>query len=62
MAQGFKFLENDPLQTSINVVNEFFYDLYKSRDHFSGIGTAKSDLSGFLSLCSGVQIDLGNSV
>ena len=42
----------DPLQPSINVVIEFLYDLYKSGVQYSGIGTARSALSGFLSLCS----------
>ena len=44
--------EIDPLQPSINVVIEFLYDLYKSGVQYSGIGTARSALSGFLSLCS----------
>ena len=54
--------EIDPLQPSINVVIEFFYDLYKSGVQNSGIGTARSALSGFLSFCSEGQIDIGNSV
>ena len=52
----------DPLQPSINLVIEFLYDLYKSGVQYSGIGTARSALSGFLSLCSEGQVDIGNSV
>ena len=37
-------------------------DLYKSGVQYSGIGTARSALSGFLSLCSEGQVDIGNSV
>ena len=50
------------LQPSINVVIEILYDLYKSGVQYSGIGTARSALSGFLSLCSEGQVDIGNSV
>ena len=55
-------LEIDPLQPSINVVIEFLYDLYKSEVQYCGIGTARSALSGFLSLCSEGQLDFGNNV
>ena len=44
--------EIDPLQPSINLVIEFLYDLYNSGVQYSGIGTARSALSGFLSLRS----------
>ena len=54
--------EVDPLQPSINLVIEFLYDLYKSGVQYSGIGTARSALSGFLTLCSEGQVDIGNSV
>ena len=37
----------DPLQPTINVVIEFLYDLYKLGIQYSGIGTARSALSGF---------------
>ena len=46
----------------MNVVIEFLYDLYKSGVHYSGFGTAKSVLSGFLSLYSEGQIGISNSV
>lgn len=36
--------------------------MYKSGVQYSGIGTARSALSGFLSLCSEGRIDIGNSV
>ena len=55
--------EIDPLQPSIKVVIDFLYDLYKSGGvQYIGIGTARSALSGFLSLCSEGQVDIGNSV
>ena len=52
----------DPLQPSINVVIGFLHDLYKSGVQYSGIGTDRSALSGFLRLCSEGQVDIGNSV
>ena len=54
--------EIDPLQPSIKLVIEILYDLYKSGVQYSGIGTARSALSGFLSLCSEGQYDTGKSV
>ena len=54
--------EIGPLQPSIYVVIEFLHDLYKSGIQYSGIQTARSALSGFLSLCSESQVDIGNSV
>ena len=56
------FRKSDPLQPTINVIIDFLYDLYKSGVQYSGIGTARSALSGFLSLCSEGRIDVGNSV
>ena len=52
----------DLLQPTINVIIEFLYDLYKSGIQYSGIGTASSALSVFLSLCSEGRIDIKNSV
>ena len=54
--------EIDPVQPPINVVIECLYDLYKSGVQYSGIKTARSALSRFLSLCSEGQVDIGNSV
>ena len=41
---------------------EFLHDPYELGVQYSGIRTARSDLSGFFSLCSEGQIDIGNSV
>ena len=57
MAQVLCSWEIDPLRPSINVAI-----LYKSGVQHSGIGTARCALSGFLSLCSKGQVDIGNSV
>ena len=54
--------QTDPLNPAINVGIELLYDLYKSGIQYSGIGTAKSALSGLLSICSGGSINIGNSV
>ena len=40
----------------------FLYNMYESGVQYSGIRTARSAFSGFLSLCSEVQIDIGKSV
>ena len=54
--------QTDPLNPARNVVIEFLYDVYKSGIQYSGIGTARSAVSGFLSICSGGSINIGNNV
>ena len=59
---SFQVLDKLVHLTAINVVVEFLYDLYKSGIQYSWVGTARSALSGFLSICSGGSIKIGNSV